>query len=518
MKYDKTDNKLLKKINDLKYLKNNNVNDAYNLLQELKEEYPNNDRIKFEEALFYMYSENKNLNYALEILTQLINENRPNKKAALLEATRLSLKIGKLDNVIEYLDELEKCNYKLEQVTILRGRYYETIKDYKTAYTYYERALYLGNENARNNIIKLDILLSNNKKNLKSINLSTTNRLQKIANEININWKISNLDLVYKDCKIYEKKMIKELSVYKILFLLKQYLQLNKIHDAKRVINNYKEYLSNDTIIFLQARINLLQGEIFKAKEKLMSIKNSNYQQFNAYFYLAQIEKYYKNYNLAKLYLQKIITKTNIDIKKDIAILELIKIYIIEKKYNEAKKMLEFITSYDDIYPTTIEQIKTIINMNTIPNYESNSKKYSIKQLLNYDKNLLKEHLDKHIEKEDSSTIEGKINKLIDIDNLINTVVVKINNQDRDYNDIFDIYYVEYKGIGKINNEEVNYLEVIVIPDTKNILTMYPAKIPNYFHKTMSYHDIKNKEECENVKVKRKSQIEKFNERYNKHN
>ena len=72
----------------------------------------------------------------------------------------------------------------------------------------------------------------------------------------------------------------------------------------------------------------------------------------------------------------------------------------------------------------------------------------------------------------------------------------------------FDKHVIEYKNVGKTADEDeerINQLEVITLPDTKDILTMYPRKGTDAF---LDEKDIPDN------KTKRLSRIDKFNMKY----
>ena len=90
-----------------------------------------------------------------------------------------------------------------------------------------------------------------------------------------------------------------------------------------------------------------------------------------------------------------------------------------------------------------------------------------------------------------------------DIELLMTEVEKKLTPDKLQKIELVDIYYLDYENIGyAMTGEQANKLKVVVIPNTKQIINMYPI------------YDDKNKIE-EKPKVKRLSQIEKFNKKYN---
>lgn len=101
---------------------------------------------------------------------------------------------------------------------------------------------------------------------------------------------------------------------------------------------------------------------------------------------------------------------------------------------------------------------------------------------------------------------------------------VKIRNLILSYKDISgylrifrNVFYFQYDGIGVdvLYGKKSNYLKVITFQDTDEILSMFPIIKPPIYFKTANITSEMICEE-EGKKVKRISQIEKFNKRYQK--
>ena len=65
-----------------------------------------------------------------------------------------------------------------------------------------------------------------------------------------------------------------------------------------------------------------------------------------------------------------------------------------------------------------------------------------------------------------------------------------------------DIYLLDYPNVGKVNGNDANCLTVVVLPNTKDIITMYPYNIPSLPTKENSF------------KVKKMSRSDKFKQKY----
>jgi len=95
---------------------------------------------------------------------------------------------------------------------------------------------------------------------------------------------------------------------------------------------------------------------------------------------------------------------------------------------------------------------------------------YSVKQLINYDYDMAIDHIIKR-----HASINGKsvFNKQIDVNDLFDNVKDKLIDQNKiNLLNFNDVYVIPYENIGQ-NGE--NYLMVITLPHTKNVLSMYPV-------------------------------------------
>lgn len=162
------------------------------------------------------------------------------------------------------------------------------------------------------------------------------------------------------------------------------------------------------------------------------------------------------------------------DIIRDKSINLLMNIYFKQGKYQEAEKFLRTVKmcfpkiSYDD-------GIDVILAKKTGRKVERNtSPKYHIVQLLNYDKARALKHIMKHHLYEEGKT--GRFAANIDIEELFETVKVHMTEDNIIYEDILDTYEITYPSIGfDTENNPVDILRIVTIPDTKNIITMYPS-------------------------------------------
>lgn len=135
---------------------------------------------------------------------------------------------------------------------------------------------------------------------------------------------------------------------------------------------------------------------------------------------------------------------------------------------------------------------------------------YFYSQLTNYDCNYALSHI-KGKHNCEPMYENSKYNNNISISDLYDCVKLIINNENPTFYDISDVYLIEFNYIvGNANGKDTNIVEVTTLPNTKNILSMYPTG-KNF---PISIKAYKEKEKPKINELKRESQIDKFNRRY----
>ena len=134
-------------------------------------------------------------------------------------------------------------------------------------------------------------------------------------------------------------------------------------------------------------------------------------------------------------------------------------------------------------------------------------KTYSEKQILNYNKDIAIEHIKEHKKIKKNITY---FSENIDIEKLYDEVKPLLKKENIIDLDIFNKYKIQYKEIGIFNNKTVDEMIVVTKANSKDIITMYPIN--------NSQEEIDTFESTPKTKIKRISQIEKFNMKYNRTN
>lgn len=251
--------------------------------------------------------------------------------------------------------------------------------------------------------------------------------------------------------------------------------------------------------------------------------KKNDYKKAEQQYKKIETDEKHKNINLGKLELIKgnfekaeeylsIIDIKNIDVNINydyLYRLALVKIRL--KKYDEAKEILKlFDTNKKSI--EVVGLMKEINRMNIYLKTQLNEPikyeqlSYSGKQINSYnEEDALNHIIENHVYNEEKSLF----NEDIDVKELFKNVKELLTKDKVVYEFLFDKYIINYRNIGYNQNKEiVHQLLILTVPDTKDIITMYPLD------GTESIFTLEELEEKDKPKVKRLSQIEKFNMKY----
>jgi len=140
---------------------------------------------------------------------------------------------------------------------------------------------------------------------------------------------------------------------------------------------------------------------------------------------------------------------------------------------------------------------------------------YLFRQITKYDEEDFYDHISKHLS--DCDDIENKSTCVFvpnfPVKEVVEEMKKYIPSDKKLYWGFYDnIYYFKYDGCGRDNTKLVNYIKVVCLDDTNNIITICPVVGSD----NMPHIDLNYIKKEEPVKVKVKSQIDKFNQRYNR--
>lgn len=200
------------------------------------------------------------------------------------------------------------------------------------------------------------------------------------------------------------------------------------------------------------------------------------------------------------------------------AVEELFFMYYYLRMYKEALKLIPILRKSNYITSKSIK-IMTLIIKKELGILSLQDKfsisDYSEYQVLDYRKedaiNHIKEH--KLNDLNDNSKFRYNINLNYLFELIENNI--KIAKRSKEKNQM-DIYYFGISNVGTTRSgDNANYVRVVAVPNTYNIISIYPVKkvLCEAINIEYDYDKLFKKE---NTKVKRISQIEKFNKRYKK--
>lgn len=177
-------------------------------------------------------------------------------------------------------------------------------------------------------------------------------------------------------------------------------------------------------------------------------------------------------------------------------------------KINEFEKSLECFTKLKELDVCKRHDIECITALTYLQkklklNYTEDINKYSTKQIINYSKEEAIEHIKKHKEEQKDKIIHSVFSPDIDVEELFDYASNHIGDDNFKYNNLMDVYLLEYPNVGIDKGHNINYLTVVTLPNSKDIITMYP------------YKSVTEKNNLNKSKVKKMSRIDKFNQKYN---
>jgi len=118
---------------------------------------------------------------------------------------------------------------------------------------------------------------------------------------------------------------------------------------------------------------------------------------------------------------------------------------------------------------------------------------YGAKQILKYKSKWAIKHIKDHLSEDDTKSLHTLFYENVDVTSLYFEVRDKIQNMTRNSRNFTDKYIVKTNQIvGNIEGTETSYVIAVVIPDTKNILTMYPVVVSQKL-RGMDYSKVRTK-------------------------
>ena len=216
---------------------------------------------------------------------------------------------------------------------------------------------------------------------------------------------------------------------------------------------------------------------------------------------------------------ETIITKKTKAINKRELLKVKIKLLCYQHKYDECYNLFVdngdiFKLDFDDYYSSLVFLKKKL----SLPiSDEVCSKSYTVAQIVSYSEERAIEHIKKHVDNFDSK--EGScFNSDFPVEEVYHKLrqILPIETDLYSYSGIGRVVYIfKYEGNGRYFRKVTDYIRVVCVQDTNEIITMYPYENSQNLQFIDIDFGIKRVEE-EKPRTKRLSQIDKFNQRYNK--
>lgn len=197
--------------------------------------------------------------------------------------------------------------------------------------------------------------------------------------------------------------------------------------------------------------------------------------------------------------------------------LELFYIYYFLTRYEEALKLLPELylmkNKYVSNYTLFIAELVMKKQLGISVDFKRGTKSDYIKeQIIKYDEGKTLEHIKSHARYEESHNKHSCFSDGVNLNYLTECVKKDLkNNKKANIIDILEVHYFAVPGIGYDTNNLCNYIKVVVVPNTTNIITMYPyayIEVDNVNLLNCDLSKLFNRE-------KNTSRIDKFNNKFN---
>ncbi len=287
----------------------------------------------------------------------------------------------------------------------------------------------------------------------------------------------------FSEAKPYFQKTLENPNYQEksIFYLNKIYIQESKYDMARQLLEKYYKENSN----FLNMSYGLLETI------------ESNFESAKKYYQLCM--NTYKNQNkilleLARLNIQtgdneigrKMFETLKYEEKyQAIALINLILINIIEKKYDESYYLLQKLSNCDlrGNVINTFNNLKYLLKYFTLKNNNKNDilNNYLIHRLYDDSDDTLLSHISNHINQQNKDT-EGCFFKYIDLKKIVDIAHKTIENMNPNHFELLDMYRFRLDNpIGFKEEKVTSDLCVMTVFNTKKIVTMYPVSLSNQF-------------------------------------
>jgi lipopolysaccharide biosynthesis regulator YciM len=305
--------------------------------------------------------------------------------------------------------------------------------------------------------------------------------------------------------KIYEDLLTKKLPFdksIKIQLINLEYNDLNysRVIELGQDFINEKKYYYYDTLIYVT-------NCYIKEKNEREVFNCINLLEEEKYYDAASFLKgkflFYKNdYNKSLKYFDSVSNEDRSIYRE--SIYRKICCYIKLNKLSDAYSLINDLkkANYNKTFDSRIHTLE--LYLEKMLNIDSSIKPMSYKeyQIIDYNYDMAIKHIKEFKNDTSDNNNHSLIFENINIEELYLYCLKKINKEYFYKNLFTDEYIIPYENAGYDNYGPVNYVKVVTLPNSKDIITIYPIR--NW-----------NIKQNENNKIKKISRIDKFNEKYN---
>lgn len=209
--------------------------------------------------------------------------------------------------------------------------------------------------------------------------------------------------------------------------------------------------------------------------------------------------------------------KYNLSVKyNEHSLTELYFLYYYLNRYQEAIELLPLVykTRCINAYSVSISELVMKKELGIDVKVSKGDKcDYIRSQIFNYSTTSALTHIQGHIPTETEDFSKSYFNKDVDLEYLFKVVRENINSSKK-YNteETLELHHFAIPNVGYQGNNICNFIKVVVIPNTNKIITMYPVVSVDY--DCLIDIDCDKLFKREPQRVKKISQIDKFNARY----
>jgi len=220
-------------------------------------------------------------------------------------------------------------------------------------------------------------------------------------------------------------------------------------------------------------------------------------------------------FNEAERVLSDVATNSNIrKLALEDTLLMNVKLLASQEKYEEAYSILINNREVFDNRNWTIRGVELFLlsRLGLLTEEQKKQNLYLLSQIVNYSEESCLDHISKHLSFEGNDNV-CIFNEDISLEKLYYQVREMLPLDDKIYSSIIDnVYIFKYENCGRVDGKVVDYFKVATLQHSNDIITMYPYKnTERIVHK-----DLTPTIDYSYTKVKRMSQIDKFNQRYSK--